>query len=257
MKTGWVMGVFALGLAGIGAAVAPKATAQSGAVRVIASNGVKGVLDEVRAQCEHAIGRPLDIEFGTTAALKPQIEKGEAFDVVILTSEATDALIKEGKLSAASRANVSRVGIGVGIRKGAAKPDIWTADALKATLLKAKSITYAKEGASRPTIDKMIERLGIGDTLKSKTMMLDGADQTSAAVADGKTEVLLTLISEIVSAPGVEYVGPLPSEFQSYVGFAAGINTKSQNQKASAALIQYLTGGQLASAFKAKGMETN
>jgi molybdate transport system substrate-binding protein len=232
-----------------------QAAPQTTPVRVIASNGVKGVLDEARPQCERAIGHPLSIEFGTTATLKKEIDAGAPFDVVILTSEAIDALAKDGKITATTRREVSRVGIGVGIRAGAAKPDIGSAEALKRTLLSAKSITYAKEGASRPTIDKMLERMGIVEEVKSKSLLLDGADQTSAAVAAGKTEILLTLISEIRSAPGVDLAGPIPAEFQNYVNFAAGIGIHAKDAKAGEALIKFLTGPKVASAFKAKGME--
>lgn len=234
---------------------AQQVAAQTAPVRVIASNGVKGVLDEVRPQCEKAIGHPLSIEFGTTATLKKEIDAGAPFDVVILTSEAIDALAKDGKIAPSTRHEVSRVGIGVGIRAGATKPDIATAEALKRTLLNAKSITYAKEGASRPTIDKMLERMGIVDAVKSKSLLLDGADQTSAAVAAGKTEILLTLISEIRSAPGVDFAGPIPAEFQNYVNFAAGIGVHAKDSAASESLIKFLTGPKVAPVFKSKGME--
>jgi len=235
--------------------LAQGAAAQASAVRVLASNGVQGALDEIVPQCESAVGHPLSVEFGTTASIKPKIESGEAFDFTILTSEAIDALIKEGKVAADSRANVARVGIGIGIKAGAAKPDVSTPEALKKALLNAKSITYAAAGASRPPADKMIASMGIADALKSKTLLLAGADETSAAVRDGKAEILITLISEIVSAKGVELAGPLPKEFQTYVAFAAGLSPKAQNAEAARAAIKFLTGAKVAAAYKAKGME--
>jgi len=231
------------------------ATAQAPAVRVLASNGVQGALNEIVPQCERAVGHPLSVEFGTTATLKPRIEGGEAFDVTVLTSEAIDALIKEGKLAGESRANVARVGIGIGIREGAAKPEISTPEALKKALLNAKSITYAAAGASRPPTDKMLERMGIADALKSKTLLLAGAEETSAAVRDGKAEILITLISEIVSAKGLELAGPLPKEFQTYVAFAAGVSPNAKNAEAAKAAVKFLTGPKAAAAYKGKGME--
>jgi molybdate transport system substrate-binding protein len=225
------------------------------AVRVVASNGVQGALKDLIPQCERAIGRPLAVEFGTTASIKPRIESGESFDVTFLTSDAIDALIKAGKLAADSRANAARVGIGVGIRAGAAKPDVSTAEALKKTLLNAKSITYAQAGASRPVIDKMLGSMGIADALKSKTLLLPGAEETTAAVVGGKAEVLLTLISEIVSAKGMELDGPLPKEFQTYVAFAAGVSANAKNAEAAKAAVKFLTGPKAAAAYKAKGME--
>lgn len=191
----------------------------------------------------------------STATIKPRIEGGEAFDFTVLTSEAIDALIKEGKVAADSRANAARVGIGIGIRAGAAKPDVSTAEALKKTLLNAKSITYAAAGASRPPTDKMLSAMGIGDALKSKTLLLSGAEETSAAVRDGKAELLITLVSEIKSAKGLELAGPLPAEFQAYISFAAGVNPNAKNAEAAKAAVKFLTGPKAAEAYKAKGME--
>jgi molybdate transport system substrate-binding protein len=245
----------AMTIIGIVFLFAEGAAAQAPAVRVLASNGVQGALNEIIPQCERAIGHPLAVEFGTTATLKPRIESGEAFDFTVLTSEAIDALIKEGKVAADSRANAARVGIGIGIRAGAAKPDVSTPEALKKALLNAKSVTYATAGASRPPTDKMLDRMGIADALKSKTLLLAGAEETTAAVRDGKAEILITLISEIVSAKGLELAGPLPKEFQTYVGFAAGVSPNAKNAEAAKAAVKYLTGPKAAAAYKAKGME--
>ena len=245
----------AMTIIGIVFLFAEGAAAQAPAVRVLASNGVQGALNEIIPQCERAIGHPLAVEFGTTATLKPRIESGEAFDFTLLTSEAIDALIKEGKVAADSRVNSARVGIGIGIRAGAAKPDVSTPEALKKALLNAKSITYATAGASRPPTDKMLDQMGIADALKSKTLFLAGAEETTAAVRDGKAEILITLISEIVSAKGLELAGPLPKEFQTYIGFAAGVNPNAKNAEAAKAAVKYLTGPKAAAAYKAKGME--
>src|ERR1041384_2069581 len=117
------------------------AHAQSNGLRVMASNGVKGVIDELRAQCEKAIGRPLAIDFNTSASVKQRIQSGEAFDVAILTTEVIDDLIKSGKLAAAGRADIARSGIGFGVRAGAKRPDLSTPEAVKKAMLNAKSIT--------------------------------------------------------------------------------------------------------------------
>jgi molybdate transport system substrate-binding protein len=245
----------AIAIAGISLLFAEGAPTQAPAVRVLASNGVQGALNEIIPQCEHAIGHPLSVEFGTTALLKPKIEGGDAFDLTILTSDAIDGLIKEGKLAAGSRTKVARVGIGIGIRAGGAKPDVSTAEALKKALLNAKSITYAAAGASRGPTDKMLASMGIADALKSKTLLLSGAEETSAAVRDGKADILITLISEIMSAKGLELVGPLPKEFQTFIAFAAGLSPNAKNADAAKAAAEFLTGPKAAAAYKAKGME--
>jgi molybdate transport system substrate-binding protein len=256
MKTRSLAAKVVITLVGIIFLFGENAVAQAPAVRVLASNGVQGALNEIIPQCERAIGHPLSVEFGTTASLKPRIEGGEAFDFTILTSDAIDALTKEGKIGADSRANVARVGIGIGIRGGAVKPDVSTAEALRKALLNAKSITYAAAGASRGPTDKMLASMGIADALKSKTLLLSGAEETAAAVRDGKADILITLISEIMSAKGLELAGSLPKEFQTYIAFAAGISPSAKNADAAKAAVKFLTGPKAAAAYKAKGMES-
>ena len=124
-------------------------TLQNNALRVLVSNGMKGSMEAVQPQCEKAVGRPLAIQFSSTASLKKRIELGEAFDVTIITTEAIGDLITQGKLTDASRTDVGRSELGIGIRSGAPKPDIRTPEALKKTLQEAKSITYPQAGASR------------------------------------------------------------------------------------------------------------
>src|ERR1700757_3203071 len=121
------------------------AAAQGEPVRILASNGIKAPFEALSKQTEGAIGHPLAVQYGTTTVHKQKIESGAAFDVAILTSEAIDALIKEGKITARSRADIGSSGIGVGVRSGSKKPDIKTPEAIKQTLLQAKAITYAED----------------------------------------------------------------------------------------------------------------
>jgi molybdate transport system substrate-binding protein len=224
-------------------------------VRVLASNGVKAAMEELRPQCERAAAQPLRIEYATSASLAQRIENGEAFDVAILTSDLIDALTKAGKISAGATAELGRSGIGVGIRKGAKQPDIRTADAFKNALLNAKSITYAGDGASRVTLERSFEKMGIAEAMKRKTILEQGSTRAAARVASGDAELLLTLVSEILPAPGVELAGPIPAEFQNYVSFAAGMSAKAGNSPAAAAMIKFLSGPAVGPVLKAHGME--
>lgn len=234
---------------------AQKGAAQNAPVRLIASNGVKAVLEDLLPQAEKAIGHPVSAQFAPTADFMKKIAAGEDFDAVILTMEAIDSLNKEGKTASATRADISQAGIGIGIRAGAPKPDIRTPAALTKTLVNAKQITYAPNGASTPAILKMLEALGIAEKVKPKTLLLQGSDLTLAAVADGRAEYVITLISEILPAHGVELVGPLPSQFQQYVRFAAAVSSHTKNADAANALIAFLKGPAVAPVYKAKGME--
>ena len=231
-----------------------EAAAQTTAIRVLASNGVKAVIDELRPQCERAAARPLALQFGSTASLRQKIDAGEAFDALILTAAAIDNLITQGK-AAGPAAFVARAGIGIGIRAGAAKPDIRTPEAVKQTLLNAKSITYVQDGASRVYIEKMVADLGITDRVNPKTILEPGIDQSVANVAAGKSELWITLMSEILPAKGIELIGPLPQQFQNYVNFAAAVGARTTNAAAGKALISCVTAPAADAIFKAKGME--
>jgi len=224
-------------------------------VRVLASNGVRAVLQDLIPECERAVGQPLAVEFGTSASIKRKIEANEPFDVTILASDVIDDLSKAGKLARGSRAEIARSGVGVGVRRGAAKPDIRTSEAMKQTLLSATNITYGEEGASRPAIDKMIRELGIADSLKTKTSLTKSVDESMDRLRRGTSDMVITLISEIVPVKDAEFAGPLPARFQGYVTFSTGISVGSKGATAAQALVQFITGPAAGTAFKAKGFE--
>jgi molybdate transport system substrate-binding protein len=236
--------------------LAHTATAQESPVRVVASNGVKAVIEDLRPKMLGALPRTLAIDYNSTTGLRQKIDAGETFDVAILTVEGVDDLIKAGKIAAGTRNAFARSGIGVGVRMGAPKPDIHNTEAFKKTLLTAKSITYAEDGASRAYIAKMLDRFGITAEIGPKTTMEQGSTRAAARVADGRSEILMTLVSEILPAPGVQLVGPFPDEVQNYVTFAAGIAVDSKNAEAGQALIRFLKSPEVAPILKAKGMES-
>ena len=223
-------------------------------LRVLASNGVKAAVEALKPQLEKASGSTLSIDFSTAAALRERIEEGEAFDVAILTDDAVDALIKAGKISQMQRARLARVGIGVGYRKGATTPDVGSAAGIKQALLNAKSIAYTESGASRPGIDRMFDRLGIASQLQAKSH-LTAAGAAPASVGKGESALVLTLISEILPEPGVQLAGPIPSEFQTFIGFSAAPSMKAAGSPAAAALITFMKSPAAAATYQSKGME--
>jgi molybdate transport system substrate-binding protein len=235
--------------------VSPPAVAQSGALRLLVSNGMKGSLEALQSQAEKAIGRPLSIEFNSTAGLKKKIAAGEAFDATIITVEAIDELIAHGTLVAASRTEVGRSQLGIGIRSGAPKPDIRTPEALKQSLLAAKSITFPQDGASRGYLEEMFERLGVAAQLKPKIILAPGSGPATESVARGDAAMVLTLFSEIVTISGVEVLGPLPGAYRFDIRFAAAASAKSPNEAAAKTLIAFLTSPAAAPVLKAKGIE--
>src|SRR5579864_3992272 len=235
----------------------PQAVAAGGntPVRVLVSNGMKAAMEELQPQCERAIGHPLAVQYNSTLSVKKMIEAGEGFDVTLITTEAIDDLIKQGKLAGGSRVALARSELGIGIRAGAAKPDIHTPEALKRSLREAKSITYPQDGASRGYIEKMFERLGVAADVKPKIILAKGSAPATESVAAGKAAMVITLFSEIVPIPGVEILGPLPGELHYDIRFAAAASTGAKNAEPGQALIAFLAGPKVKATLKAKGLE--
>ena len=231
---------------GVGGQAPPK-------IKVLSTNAVKSALEKMLPQAERAVGRPLAVEFSSTAALKQRITGGEGFDAAILTREALDDLVKQKKL-APGGPDVARGGIGIGIRAGLAKPDIRTSEALKQTLLKAKSIAYTENGASRTYIDAMLVKMGIAEALKSKTM-LEPPGRAPELVGEGKAEIVITLMSEILPVRGVQLAGPLPAEYQNYVVLAASASAATKETAAIQALIAFLKSATAGQVYREEGLE--
>lgn len=231
--------------------------AQTSELHVLASNGIKAVVEDLRTQSERAIGHTISVQYRPTAALKQEIDAGEPFDVVIVTVESIAQLSKEGKTVGGEGTPLSRVGVGIGIRKGAPRPDISTPEAIKRALLGAKAIAYGSVGASTPYITRMFDALGIADTMKAKTLLFDTSEGTNGAVADGKADFGITLVSEILPVKSVELLGPFPEEFQGYVRFSAAVSANAKNPEAASALIKFLAGPDALPSIKARGMQAH
>jgi molybdate transport system substrate-binding protein len=240
-------GVAMLAFLGAGAANAAE-------IKVLVSNALKTTMEELAPQFEKASEHKLVVTFGAAAEIKTSIEKGAAVDVAILTTAVTDDLIKEGKLTAAGRADIARSGAGVAARKGAPKPDISTTEAFKHALLDAKSIAYVEAGATAPYIKSLFERLGIADQIKSKLKPQPTSNPAAKAVANGEAELGITQISEILPYAGAELVGPLPAEVQLYTVYPAAVAADTKEPDAAKALIKFLTAPAAVTVLKAKGL---
>jgi len=153
---------------------APASAAEGSSVQLLVSNGLKASMEDLHTTCEASVGHPLDIRYNSTASVKKSIEAGERFDVTMITTEAIEDLVKQGRLADDTKMSIGRSELGIGIKSGVAKPDIKTVDGLKKALREVKSITYPQDGASRGYIEKMFERLGIAAEVKPKIILAPG-----------------------------------------------------------------------------------
>jgi molybdate transport system substrate-binding protein len=234
---------------------APVVAGNAAEIKVISSVGVRAVLEELAPQFERATQHRLAITFGGAVPLKRQIEAGETFDVVILTPALVEDLLKQGRVAAGTKTDVAKSGIGVASRAGAPKPDISTPEAFQRALVNAKSIVHSKEGQSGIYMAGLIERLGLAEQMKPKTLLETRPSHTAVAVVEGKAELGFALISEILPVSGAELVGPLPAELQNYVVFTAGISPNAKDAEAAKTFVKFFTTPAALPVLKAKGME--
>jgi molybdate transport system substrate-binding protein len=239
------MTAFAAAVAGLGPVCAQT-------VAVLSSNGVRAPLEELMAQCTSAAGQPVAVAFGTSSSIRQRIGNGEA---VFATSEIVAELAKGERLATASITPLGRAGIGIGVRENERRFEVGNAEALKQTFLAVRSVTYAQDGASRPHIERMFERLGIAAEMKAKTLLEQGSVRAAERVVAGEAEILLTLVSEILPVAGLELLGPLPHEFQSYISFAASVGTQAASADAARAFIDCVAAPASTPAFAAQGIE--
>jgi molybdate transport system substrate-binding protein len=225
-------------------------------LHVLTSNGVKAATEELYPQSEKTTGAHVAAEYATTTALRKKAEEGGAFDAAILTSDAMDALIKAGKIVPDSRKLVGKAGIGVGYHTGNPKPDVHNADALKKTLLSAKSITYNEVGASKTYIEKMFVTLGVADQIKSKIILEKDSGKPQLDVGEGKAEIVLTLVPEILPYKGVELAGPLPEDLQNYITFEAGVSANTSQAQAAQKFVAFVASPSHKAFKKSKGLTT-
>ena len=223
-------------------------------IKVLSGNGARAAVSELGGQFERATGHKVTIRFEVNPSVRRKIEAGEPFDVAVLNPPVLDALIKNGKIIADTRAVLGRCGIGVGIRAGAPKPDISTIDAFKRTLLKAKSVAYPGEGASGIYFASLVDRLGISAEMKSRLQPMPG-EYNVEVVADGEVELVVVVASRISGVPGVELAGLIPQELQTWIGFTAGIGSGAKEPEAARSLIQFFTAPAAASVLRSMGIE--
>jgi molybdate transport system substrate-binding protein len=243
--------------AAVGGFVASGIAAPAAEVKVLTSVALTAALNEVAPAFEKASGDKLIIVYGLAAEMRKRVLEGESADVIMITRPMMDDLQKQNKLAAGSLVNVVGTPVAVATRAGVPKPDIGTVEAFKRTLLAAKSIVYsdpAKGGVSGVYFAKVLERLGIAEEMKAKTILVPGA-QAPEIVAKGEAELGVAQGSEIVPISGAQLVGPLPRELASTTVFAAAVGAESKSAAGAKALIEFLRGPQAVPTFKAKGFE--
>jgi molybdate transport system substrate-binding protein len=227
--------------------------AHAAEIKVLSTVAVQPLLEELAPEFERETGHRLAMTFGVSNTMKRQIDAGEHFDVAIMTSPVTDALIEQGRVVATTRTDIARGGIGIGVRQGASKPDIASVEALKRTLLAAESVAFSREGWSGLYFAGLLEQLGIAEAMQPKIRY--GAANVGEMVAGGEAQLGVQLINELMAVTGVEVVGPLPAEVQNHVILTGGVGTQAGDPAAAEAFLRFLTAPAAAPLIRSKGLE--
>lgn len=233
------------------------AVAEAAEVKLLTSVALTSAFSELAPQFEHSSGDKLAVGYSLIADIRKRVLNGETADVIMLSRPVMDELQKHDRIVPGSIVNVAGTAVAVAVRAGTAKPDISSVAAFKRTLLAAKSVVYAdpaKGGASGVYFAHVLERLGIAEQMKPKTVLVPGA-QAAEIVAKGGAEIGIGQTSEIMPVAGAQLVGPFPAELASTTVFAAGIGVGAKDPSAAEALIRFLTGPVAAPVFREKGFQ--
>ena len=235
------------------------AAAPAAEITVVTSGAFTAAYLKLVPDYERATHNKLVTEYGpsmgtTHNAIPLRLERGEAIDVVIMAAPALGDLIKQGKVRAGSQVDLVQSVIGMAVKAGARKPDISTIDALKRTLLAAKSLAYSDSASGVYLSTELFPKLGIADQIRGKSRKIE-ADPVGEAVARGEIEIGFQQISELRPVKGIDIVGPLPPGAQRVTVFAAGIPATSKHPAEAKALIDWLASPAAYSAIKESGLE--
>lgn len=228
----------------------------SAQVKVIVSGGFRVAYQELLPEFERTTGITVTTGSGPSQgdspnAIPAQIRRGVAADVVLMSREGLDEIMAEGKILAGSDVNLAQTPTGMAVRTGAQRPDINTVEAFKQTLLRAKSVAFPASTTGIYLVEKLFPRLGIADAMKAKS-----STAGAAAVARGEVEIAIRPASELVTVPGVTYVGPIPHDVQFISVFSGGVVSGSTHVESAKQLIAFMASDKAAAAIRKAGMET-
>ncbi len=214
--------------------------ASAAELKILSGNGGRAAVAELSARFERETGVKVTTDFAVNPTVRKRVLEGEDFDIAVLNPPVLDELIKAGKVLGETRSVIGRIGLGVGIKEGAPKPDISTPEAFKKALLAAKSVAYPEEGASGIYFANLVKRLGIEAEMKSRLRPMPG-EYNVEVLATGEVEMVVVVASRIYGVKGAQLVGLIPAELQTWIGFAAGVSAKAKDPEQARKLVRYMT----------------
>ena len=211
------------------------------------------VLGALAPMFEKASGHKVKLSFKAAPAIVKDIKDGASIDLIVADPGLFDGLMKDGAIAAGASARIMYSRIGVAVRQGASKPNIATADGLKAALVAAKTVGYS-QGASGQHFLTVIDRLGLVDVIKAKAVVVQGRP-VGAAIASGEAEIGIQQVAELLPVAGIDLVGPLPGDLQKIIPYGTGIPAKAKEAAAARAFASFFATEAVVSKLKQMGMD--
>ena len=233
--------------------------AQAADIRVVTSGAFTEAYKKLVPIFEEASGHKVISSYGASIGNAPdsipsRFARGEKFDMVILSEGGLEALMSAGKLVPGSRLDIVRSQIGAAVRKGTPKPDISTVEALKQTLLDAKSVAYSASASGTYLSGELFPKLGVQEQL-AKTGKKIYSERVGAVVARGDAEIGFQQVSELIYFKELDFIGTLPDAVQQTIFFSAGMVEGAQEPQAARQLLKFLTSPAVADIVRATGLD--
>jgi molybdate transport system substrate-binding protein len=228
--------------------------ARAAEIVLTSSTAMREAVEELAAMFERASGNKVTMTFQSGVETSAKIEAGAVADLVVTTPEAIDELVKDGKVVAGTRVNFVQSGVGVAVRAGAPRPDISTPEAFRKAMLAAKSVGISK-GPSGVYLMSIMQRLGIADQVKAKGVTPELGQRVGNLVARGEAEIGVQQITELLPIAGIDFIGPLPDELQTKIGYATARLATAKEPQAAGALVKFMSSEAALPVMKKMGME--
>jgi molybdate transport system substrate-binding protein len=232
------------------------AQARAADITVLSAGAINSVAKALIPEFEASTGNKVTLRNDTVGGLVRRITAGETFDVVMMSPACLNELAKTGKITPGSSVRLAQVGIGVGIKSGSPAPDISTVAGFKAALLGIRKVAYidpASGGSSGIYLAKLFQTMGIADAMAPKSVLVNGG-LAATAVVDGRADIVVQQISEVIAVPGITLVGPLPAEIQNLTTYAGAISAGSAAPAAAQAFLATMAGPTARPVLETKGM---
>jgi molybdate transport system substrate-binding protein len=227
-------------------------------LRVASARALQEVLRPLAARFEARTGTEVQFFFGPVGTVQQHLDGGAAADVIILSRPLIEAYAQAGKVVAASRTDIGRVGIMLAVREGAPAPDISTPELFKAALLDARAIACSDPaigGSAGTHFAALLEQFGIEPHVRDKLRKCASGVETAKAVAAGEADIGITLLPEMLPVKGVRVAAPLPDALQKYTTYVAALSTLCPAPETAAAFIRAAADPSQGPAWRAAGVE--